>query len=98
MISDHLVCARDGHGKLVRNTLARPICHRDVTTNSKALWPRVREGEVGCLFDEIAYLVEPTERLHMDVQAGPQRGTMPKRCGRARAPDSPVPGEHKDVR
>ncbi len=58
-------------------------------------WQRtqVREGEVGCLFDEIRNLVEPTERLHMDVQAGPQRGRMPKRCGRARASDSPVPGE-----
>jgi len=52
-----------------------------------------REGEVGCLFDEIQNLVEPTERLHMDVQAGPQRGRMPERRGRARAPDSPVPGE-----
>jgi hypothetical protein len=34
----------------------------------------VREGEGGCLFDEIQYLLEPTERLHMDVQAGPQLG------------------------
>jgi len=31
------------------------------------------EGEAGCLFDEIGNLVEPTERLPMDVQAGPQR-------------------------
>jgi hypothetical protein len=60
------------------------ISHRDVATDSKALWPRIRkasrarapdspmssEGEVGCLFDEIGNLVEPTERLHMDVQAG----------------------------
>jgi hypothetical protein len=49
-------------------------CHRDVATESKALWTRVREGEIGCLFDEIQNLVEPIERLHMDVQAGPQRG------------------------
>jgi hypothetical protein len=31
-------------------------------------------GEVGCLFDEMGNLVEPTERRYMDVPAGPQRG------------------------
>ena len=31
-------------------------------------------GEVGCLFDEIGNLVEPTERRHKEVPAGPQRG------------------------
>jgi len=31
-------------------------------------------GEVGCLFDEIGNLVDPTERRYMDVPAGPQRG------------------------
>ena len=30
----------------------------------------VREGEVGCFFDEIGNLVEPTERPDMDVPAG----------------------------
>jgi hypothetical protein len=30
-------------------------------------------GEVGCLFDEIGNLVEPTERRHKEVPAGPQR-------------------------
>jgi hypothetical protein len=29
----------------------------------------------------------------MDVQSGPQRRQEPKRRGRARAPDSPMPGE-----
>jgi hypothetical protein len=55
----------------------------------------VREGEGGCLFDEIQDLVEPTERLHMEVQAGPQRGRMPERRGQSRASDSPVSGEHR---
>jgi hypothetical protein len=61
-------------------------CHR--------MWQRtvVREGEVGCLLDEIQNLVGPTERRTMDGPAGPQRGRMPVRRGRARAPDSPVPG------
>jgi hypothetical protein len=49
----------------------------------------VREGEVGCLFDEIQHLVGPTERRTMDSQAGPQRSRMPERRGRVRAPDSP---------
>jgi hypothetical protein len=49
--------------------------------------------EVGCLFDEIQDLVEPTERRTMDSPAGPQRGRMPERRGRSRASDSPVPGE-----
>jgi hypothetical protein len=58
----------------------------------------VRKGEVGCLFDEIQNLVEPTERLHTDVQAGPQRGRMPERRGRSHAgprtaSDSPSSGE-----
>jgi hypothetical protein len=44
------------------------------------------EGEVGCLFDEIQNLVEPTERPHTDVRAGPQRGRMPERRG----PNSPA--------
>lgn len=30
-------------------------------------------------FDEIQDLVEPTERPHMDVRAGPQRDKMPER-------------------
>jgi hypothetical protein len=33
----------------------------------------VREGESGCLFDEIQNLVEPIERRYTDVSAGPQR-------------------------
>lgn len=41
--------------------------------------------EDGCLFDEISNLVEPTERLHMDVQAGPQRGRRPERRGQSHA-------------
>jgi hypothetical protein len=32
--------------------------------------PSSSEGEAGCLFDEIGNLVEPTKRLHMEVQAG----------------------------
>ena len=32
--------------------------------------PLSSKGEVACLFDEIGNLVDPTERLHMDVQAG----------------------------
>jgi hypothetical protein len=53
----------------------------------------VRKGEGGCLFDEIQDLVEPTERLHMDVRAGPQRGRMPERRGWSHASNSPTPGE-----
>jgi len=58
------------------------------------MWQRtqVREGEVGCLIDEIQNLVEPIERLHMDVRAGPQRGRMPERRGRSRASGSPLSG------
>jgi hypothetical protein len=36
-------------------------------------------------------------KLGEAVQAGPQRGRTPERCGRARSLNSPVPGEHKDV-
>jgi hypothetical protein len=53
----------------------------------------IREGEGGCLFDEIQNLVEPTERLHTDVQAGPQRGRTPERRGQSHAFDSAMPGE-----
>ena len=35
---------------------------------------RVREAEVGCLFDEIQDLVKPIERPDMVGPAGPQRG------------------------
>jgi hypothetical protein len=35
----------------------------------------------GCLFDEINDLVETTERLHIDVQAGPQMEREAKLCG-----------------
>jgi hypothetical protein len=38
-------------------------------------------GEGGRIFDEIGNLVEPTERPHMEIRAGPQRGRMPKRRG-----------------
>jgi len=55
----------------------------------------VREGEGGYLFDEMQDLVEPTERLHMDVQARPQRSRDAERRGRSHAFDSPVPGEHR---
>jgi hypothetical protein len=41
----------------------------------------VRTGEVGCLFDEIQNLVEPTERRTIDSPAGPQRDRMPERLG-----------------
>jgi hypothetical protein len=44
-----------------------------------------RKGEVGWLFDEVQNLVEPTERLHTDVEAGAQRGRTPERRGRRRA-------------
>jgi hypothetical protein len=53
----------------------------------------VREGEGGWVFDEIQNLVEPTERLHRDVQPGPQRGRMPERRGQSHASDSRLPGE-----
>ena len=33
---------------------------------------RTAQGEGGCVFDEIQNLVEPTERRHRDVRAGPQ--------------------------
>jgi hypothetical protein len=49
---------------------------------------QVRKGEIGCLFVEIQNLVEPIERSHKDVGAGPQRGRIPERRGRARSPDS----------
>lgn len=32
--------------------------------------PSPGEGEIGCLFDEIVYFVEPIERPHMKVWAG----------------------------
>ena len=65
-------------------------CHRDVATD------RVREGEIGCVFDEIKNLVEPIERRAMEGPAGPQRGRMPKRSGRSRASGSPSPGEGRE--
>jgi hypothetical protein len=55
----------------------------------------IRNGEIGCLVDEIQNLIEPIEHRYMDVSAGPQRRQKTKRSGRARARDSPVPGEHK---
>ena len=70
-----------------KNAHLSSICHMGVATDE------VREGEGGCLFDEIRDLVAPTERLHMDVQAGPQRRHEPKRSGRSRASDSPSSSE-----
>jgi hypothetical protein len=46
----------------------------------------IRKGEVHC-----------TERQYMEYWLGRREGTMPKRCGWARAPHSPVSAEHKDV-
>lgn len=48
-------------------------------------------GEVGCLFGEIAYLVEPSARRPMCGPAGPRRGTMPEPRGQSRASGSPMP-------
>jgi hypothetical protein len=39
-----------------------------MTSPLKSVSREVRKGEVGCLFDEIQDLVEPTERLHMAEQ------------------------------
>jgi hypothetical protein len=75
------------------------ICHQDVATDgvreatqshaSESPSPGEDTGEVGCLFDEIGNLVEPTERPDMDVPAGPQRGmdaeaSRPERPGHRR--------------
>jgi hypothetical protein len=54
--------------------------------------PRIREGEVGCFFDDIGNLVEPTERPHKDVRTGPQRGRMPERRGWSRDSGPPLSG------
>ena len=58
-------------------------CDMDVATDEvrEASWshasnspmPGEGMGEVGCIFDEMSNLVEPTERRYMDVPAGPQR-------------------------
>jgi hypothetical protein len=41
---------------------------------SKGLRPRIREGEVGCVFEDISNLVEPTERSAMgEPHAGERR-------------------------
>jgi hypothetical protein len=65
----------------------------------------IREGEVGCLSDEIQDLVGPTERRTMDGPAGPQRGRMPERRGglarltrpcRASASTHERPGQTKE--
>jgi hypothetical protein len=64
---------------------ARPVLDEDFRRSDlpqEVATDEVREGESHC-----------DERRHTDVAAGPQRGTMPERRGRARAPASPVPGE-----
>jgi hypothetical protein len=38
------------------------IFQMDVETDARALRPRIREGEIGCLFDEIQNLVEPRQK------------------------------------
>jgi hypothetical protein len=67
-------------------------CRRAGRTGRGSPADGVWKGKVGCLFDEIQHLVEPPERLHMDVEAGPQRGRMPEHRGQSRASGSPVPG------
>ena len=69
------------------------VCYREVATDRWSASTEIRKGEGGCLFDEIGNLVEPTERPHMDVRAGPQRGRMPERSGQSHASNSPKPGE-----
>src|ERR1700730_2480668 len=63
-------------------------------SDSKASWLRVRKGEVGCLFDEIQNLVEPTERQGMDGLAGPQRGSNRSVAVKV-APLARLPDEHR---
>ena len=45
-------------------------CHTDVATDRKTLHSRSApgEGELGCLFDQISNLVEPSQRPHMEVR------------------------------
>jgi hypothetical protein len=69
--------ARSRSGKATDVTAAlrwRGRCWMKIVRRSELLQEvatgEVREGEGGCLFDEIQDLVESTERLHMDVQAG----------------------------
>jgi hypothetical protein len=73
------------------NLVAAQNCLARSTTPCVA----VREGEIGCLFDDILYLVEAIERPYMEVSAGPQQGQEPKRRGRSHAFESPMPGECK---
>src|SRR5258707_346895 len=53
---------------------AHLVRHGATTTvtcsDARAFRPRIREGEIGCLFDEIQILVEPTL-----VMAGAKKGT-----------------------
>jgi hypothetical protein len=83
-----------GAGRLARQSC---FCRAIVTLPQEVATDGVREasrshafdspspgehmGEGGCIFDEIGNLVEPTERLHMDVQAGPQRSRMRRVSG-----------------
>jgi hypothetical protein len=95
--------------RLVERHDSSANCHKDVATDRRASTTEIRKasrarapdspmpgecmGEGGCLFDEIGKLVEPTERPHTDVRAGPQRGRTPKRRGT----NSPANGEQQTV-
>jgi hypothetical protein len=62
--------------------------------NGWAASTEIREGKVGCLFDEIGKFVEPTERLHMDVQAGCSEAVCRSVADRGHASGPPSSSEH----
>jgi hypothetical protein len=70
-----------------------PVHKRSRKRSDAVATDEVREGEGGCLFDEIQNLVEPAERPHTEVRFGPQRGRMPERRGQSHASESPVPSK-----
>ena len=66
-----------------------------VTWHRKWQRTKVREAEIGCLFDEIQNLVEPIERLDTEsLGRAAAKPWMVKRCGRSHAFDSPLSGEY----
>jgi hypothetical protein len=62
-----------------------------VATDRWAGSTKIREGEIGCVFDEIQNLVEPIERRYMDGSAGRQRGRSRSVADWSRVPPKPLP-------
>ena len=58
----------------VAGGIIRALIATGCRNGSKNASFKIREGEGGCLFDATQCRVEPPERHHKDVVAGPQRG------------------------